>query len=188
MEKTKTNKILFVVNAAVVDRAVLKDQRHMLLKDQTGEVTLLDTTTGIVVKNFGIVDFKAKEAELFQPFSVPRWFDHDNKLGMITLTLENPKCFSAEVYARDLGVDAPEDRRINYGDSMLRSLFATWAFHKNPEFLDQSPEVTDLWGKAWVDSEGKTVENFRFWDRQQPVGKLGFCQHCSSVQVKAKVV
>lgn len=166
-----TDEALGVGCAAIVDRVVLKDQRHMLLKDQAGEVSLLDTTTGVVVKEFGMVDFKAKEAELFQPISVPKWFDHDNRLGMITLTLENPRCFSAEVYAKDLGVEAPEDRRINYGDTMLRSLFATWAFHKNPDFLEQSSEVTDLWGKSWVDADGKVVENFRFWERPQPVGE-----------------
>ncbi|CAD7699133.1 unnamed protein product [Ostreobium quekettii] len=154
---------------AIVDRAVLRDQRHMLLKDQKGEVTILDVTSGRIVRNFGVVDFKAKEVELFEPNCVPKWFDHDNRLGMVTVTLETPKCFAAEVYARDFGADAPEDRRMNYGDGMLRSVLAPWAFHRNPKYLERAPEELDLWGKGWVDGEGKTVQSFRFWERSKPL-------------------
>eukprot|EP00803_Ostreobium_quekettii_P004299 evm.model.scf_292.7 EVM.evm.TU.scf_292.7 scf_292:49611-64181(-) len=154
---------------AIIDRAVLRNQRHLLLKDQTGEVTLLDVTSGRIVKNYGVVDFKTMEADLFEPNSVPKWFDHDNRLGMVTVTLETPKCFFAEVYARDFGVDAPEDRRMNYGDGMLRGVFATWAFHRKPEFLERAPgDSMDLWGKGWADAEGRTMPSFRFWERTRP--------------------
>lgn len=46
------------------------------------------------------VDFAAKRAELFEPRSVPTWFTADQRLGCLTITLEQPGCFAAEEYAQ----------------------------------------------------------------------------------------
>lgn len=50
------------------------------------------------------VDFQQKEAELFAPHSVPPWFTWDTKLGSLTLHVETPQAFAAEVYAHTLGL------------------------------------------------------------------------------------
>ena len=52
------------------------------------------------------MDFQAKEGELFQPQSAPAWFTWDTKLGSLTLHLDHPIVFAAEVYAQAMGVEA----------------------------------------------------------------------------------
>lgn len=42
--------------------------------------------------------------------------------------MEPPGCFSAEIYAQDLGFrDAAPDLKVNFGEHMLRALFRPWA-------------------------------------------------------------
>ena len=50
------------------------------------------------------VDFQQKEAELFAPHSILPWFQWDTKLGSLTLHLDYPQAFSAEVYAYTMGL------------------------------------------------------------------------------------
>lgn len=50
------------------------------------------------------VDFQKKEAELFAPHSLPPWFTWDTKLGSLTLHLEAPQVFAAEVYPKDMAL------------------------------------------------------------------------------------
>lgn len=160
---------------AIVDQVVLTDRRHVLAKDQEDNVTMWDVSTGHMVKAFGKADFKATEASLFQPVSIPRWFSCDNRLGMLTITLQYPQCHHAEIYSTDLGVEAPPDQRVNFGDCMLRGLFGNWAMQKNMEndfaIPDDMLEGSDVWGKGWVDHEGRKVTCFRFWEMKPPGGE-----------------
>lgn len=45
--------------------------------------------------------------------SVPSWFTMDTRLGSISVHLDTPQCFSAEMYAVDLGVpNASEELKV----------------------------------------------------------------------------
>lgn len=110
----------------LVQSAVLTDRRHILTKDAEGNVELWDVATGAVEEHFGKVDFQLKEAELFAPHSILPWFHWDTKLGSLTIHLDYPQTFAAEVYAYTIGLQAPEEQKFNYGMETLRGLFSTW--------------------------------------------------------------
>lgn len=111
----------------IVQYKVLNNRRNILTRNSQGEVELWDVMQGAVVERYGQVDFAAKEAELFAPVSVPSWFTADNKLGTLSLHLEPPGCFGAEIYALDLGEDRPEDFKYNLGLLALKSWFGLWS-------------------------------------------------------------
>ena len=50
------------------------------------------------------VDFQQKEAELFQPLSLPAWFTWDTKMGSLTIHMDYPQVFAAEEYATIMGL------------------------------------------------------------------------------------
>lgn len=108
---------------------ILTDRRHVLTQDMTGNVEMWDVTSGTVVRDFGHVDIKEVEKELFQPSHfVSSWFAPDVKLGSLAGTMELPQCFSAEIYAQDLGnEEAPVDLKVNFGEQMVVALFRQWA-------------------------------------------------------------
>jgi WD repeat-containing protein 48 len=73
------------------------------------------------------VSFEDKEKELFEMVSVPAWFTMDTRLGSISVHLDTPQCFSAEMYAADLHVPgASEELKLNIGQETLRGLMANW--------------------------------------------------------------
>ncbi|DBA75032.1 TPA: hypothetical protein ACH3X1_010369 [Trebouxia sp. C0004] len=113
--------------APLVQSAVLTDRRHILTKDAEGNVELWDTATAAVKERFGQINFQQKEAELFAPQSILPWFAWDTKLGSLTLHLDSTQTFAAEVYAYTMGLQAPEEQKLNYGLEFLRGLFSTWA-------------------------------------------------------------
>lgn len=112
---------------AIVRHTVLNDKRHVLTKDATGTVKLWEITKGAVIDDFGKVSFEEKEKELFEMVSIPSWFSIDTRLGSISVHLETPQCFSAEMYAVDLQVSgASEEQKLNLGQETLRGLFSRW--------------------------------------------------------------
>lgn len=49
--------------------------------------------------------------------SIPTWFTIDTRLGSISVHLETPQCFSAEMYAVDLQVPgATEEQKVRGSD------------------------------------------------------------------------
>ena len=45
--------------------------------------------------------------------SIPSWFTVDTRLGCLSVHLETPQCFSAEMYSADLKVSGrPEDDKV----------------------------------------------------------------------------
>eukprot|EP00250_Pteridium_aquilinum_P009427 c18661_g1_i1 orf=203-2506(+) len=113
---------------SIVQHTVLNDKRHVLTKDATGTVKLWEITKGAVIEDFGgKVPFEEKEKELFEMVSIPSWFMIDTRLGCISVHLETPQCFSAEMYAVDLQVPgASEEQKLNLGQETLRGLFSRW--------------------------------------------------------------
>lgn len=45
--------------------------------------------------------------------SIPAWFTVDTRLGSLSIHLDTPQCFSAEMYSADLNiVGKPEDDKV----------------------------------------------------------------------------
>ncbi|KAG5549365.1 hypothetical protein RHGRI_014646 [Rhododendron griersonianum] len=112
---------------AIVQHEILNNRRHVLTKDTAGSVKLWEITRGVVVKDFGEVSFKEKKEELFEMVSIPAWFTVDTRLGSLSVHLDTPQCFSAEMYSADLNiVGKPEDDKVNLARETLKGLFAYW--------------------------------------------------------------
>ncbi len=62
---------------------------------------------------------------------MPAWFTMDTRLGSISVHLDTPQCFSAEMYAADLHVPgASEELKVNVLEGLMclfcRSLGYLW--------------------------------------------------------------
>lgn len=50
---------------------------------------------------------------IFFQISIPAWFTIDSRLGNLSVHLDTPQCFSAEMYSFDLGIrEKPEDDKV----------------------------------------------------------------------------
>ncbi|XP_077218897.1 uncharacterized protein LOC143853064 [Tasmannia lanceolata] len=109
----------------IVQHEILNNRRQVLTKDAAGSVKLWEITRGIVVEDYGKVSFEEKKEELFEMVSIPAWFTMDTRLGSLSVHLDTPQCFSAEMYAVDLNIlEASEDLKINLAQETLRGLLA----------------------------------------------------------------
>ncbi|KAG0470197.1 hypothetical protein HPP92_016897 [Vanilla planifolia] len=112
---------------AVVQHEILNNRRQVLTKDTSGSVKLWEITRGVVIEDYGKVSFEEKKKELFEMVSIPAWFTMDTRLGSLSIHLDTPQCFSAEMYAIDLNISgASEDHKINLAQETLRGLLAHW--------------------------------------------------------------
>ncbi|CAF1703423.1 WD repeat-containing protein 48 [Brassica napus] len=115
----------------IVQHEILNNKRQILTKDAGDSVKLWDITKGVVVEDFGKISFEEKKEELFEMVSIPSWFTVDTRLGCLSLHLETPQCFSAEMYSADLKVSGrPEDDKINLGRETLKGLLGHWMAKK----------------------------------------------------------
>ncbi len=87
---------------------LLSDRRHVLTQDSAGTMQLWDITRGVCER-----DLKSESGErsfeewikcLDVQTSIPNWYSVDTRTGALTLHLDFPQCFSAEVYASDAGL------------------------------------------------------------------------------------
>ncbi|KAL9267413.1 WD repeat-containing protein [Drosera capensis] len=113
---------------AIVQHEILNNRRHVLTKDTAGCVKLWEITRGIVIQDYGkVVSFDEKKEELFEMVSIPAWFTADIRLGSLSIQLETPQCFLAEMYAADLEIDAnAEDDKVNLARETLKGLLCHW--------------------------------------------------------------
>ncbi|KAJ1417069.1 WD40/YVTN repeat-like-containing domain superfamily [Sesbania bispinosa] len=112
---------------AIVQHEVLNNKRHVLTKDTSGSVKLWEITKGVVIEDYGKVSFKEKKDELFEMVSIPTWFTVDTRLGSLSVHLDTPQCFSAEMYSADLNiVGKPEDDKVNLARETLKGLLVHW--------------------------------------------------------------
>ncbi|XP_010909218.2 uncharacterized protein [Elaeis guineensis] len=131
--------------AGIVQHEILNDRRHVLTKDTAGLVKLWEITRGVVIENYGKVSFEKKKEELFEMVSVPAWFTMDTRLGSLSVHLDTPQCFSAEMYAVDLNIfGAPEDLKINVGQETLRGLLAHWLAKRKQRSGSQASSNGDV--------------------------------------------
>lgn len=111
----------------IVQHEILNNRRHVLTKDTAGSVKLWEITRGVVVEDYGKVSFEEKKEELFEMVSIPAWFTVDTRLGSLSVHLDTPQCFSAEMYSADLQIAGkPEDDKVNLARETLKGLLAHW--------------------------------------------------------------
>eukprot|EP01137_Pigoraptor_chileana_P003299 Opistho-2@43278 len=111
----------------VVQHHILNDRRHVLARDSSGSLSVWDVTQARCVRSIGVADWQKTVEELFEMTSVPGWFSVDCKTGALCINLDGSQCFAAEVYASDIGVDAPtDDAKVNLGVAVLQALFKGW--------------------------------------------------------------
>uniref|UniRef100_A0A7I4BYF2 Uncharacterized protein n=1 Tax=Physcomitrium patens TaxID=3218 RepID=A0A7I4BYF2_PHYPA len=125
--------------------AILNDRRHVLTKDAACIVKRWEITRGAVVEDYGKVDFEEKEKKLFEMVSVPAWFTMDTRLGSMSVHLDTPQCFSAEMYAVDLHVPgASEELKLNIGQETLRGLLAHWLTQRRTKAVARATPNGDV--------------------------------------------
>ncbi|PKA53375.1 Dynein assembly factor with WDR repeat domains 1 [Apostasia shenzhenica] len=130
---------------AIVQHEILNNRRQVLTKDTSGSVKLWEITRGIVIEDFGKVSFEEKKKELFEMVSIPAWFTMDTRLGSLSVHLDTPQCFSAEMYAVDLSIlGAPEDLKINLAQETLRGLLAQWMAKRRQRSGSQASTIGDI--------------------------------------------
>lgn len=123
----------------IVQHEILNNRRHVLTKDTAGSVKLWEITRGIVVEDYGQVSFEEKKEELFEMVSIPAWFTVDTRLGSLSVHLDTPQCFSAEMYSADLNIiGKPEDDKVNLARETLKGLLSHWLTKRKQRFGSQS--------------------------------------------------
>ncbi|MQM00039.1 hypothetical protein Taro_032770 [Colocasia esculenta] len=105
---------------AIVQHEILNNRRQVLTKDAAGSVKLWEITKGIVIEDYGKVSFDEKKEELFEMVSIPAWFTVDTRLGSLSVHLDTPQCFSAEMYAVDLNI-------LGASEELKRDALGIWA-------------------------------------------------------------
>ncbi|XP_057439445.1 uncharacterized protein LOC130731235 isoform X2 [Lotus japonicus] len=137
--------LTIVGNSAIVQHEVLNNKRHVLTKDTSGSVKLWEITKGVVVKDYGKVSFKEKKEELFEMVSIPAWFTVDTRLGSLSVHLDTPQCFSAEMYSVDLNIAGKaEDDKVNLGRETLKGLLVHWLRKRKQRMGSPAPANGEL--------------------------------------------
>ncbi|OIW13544.1 hypothetical protein TanjilG_29285 [Lupinus angustifolius] len=130
---------------AIVQHEVLNNKRHVLTKDTSGSVKLWEITKGAAVEDYGKVSFEEKKEELFEMVwlllyimnfifrntfylvSIGTWFSVDTRLGSLSVHLDTPQCFYAEMYSAELNIAGkPEDDKVNLGLETLKGILTDW--------------------------------------------------------------
>ena len=107
----------------------MENRRCVLTEDTAGDVALWDVTKAQKIQEYGKVDFLETRKSLEKELLVPAWCSVDCKLGSLTVNLDFPQVFSAELYANDAGFPHTpelEETKMNVGLRSLRSLLKRW--------------------------------------------------------------
>ncbi|KAJ4719586.1 WD repeat-containing protein [Melia azedarach] len=129
----------------IVQHEILNNRRHVLTKDTAGSVKLWEITRGVVVEDYGKVSFEEKKEQLFEMVSIPAWFTVDTRLGSLSVHLDTPQCFSAEMYSADLQIAGkPEDDKVNLARETLKGLLAHWLAKRKQRLGSQASVNGDV--------------------------------------------
>lgn len=144
----------------IVQHEILNNRRHVLTKDAAGSVKLWEITRGIVVEDYGKVAFEEKKEELFEMVSIPAWFQVDTRLGSLSVHLDTPQCFSAEMYSADLNiVGKPEDDKVNLARETLKGLLSHWLTKRKQKSGSQPPPNGEI--PSGKDISSKSISHSR---------------------------
>ncbi|XP_071703462.1 uncharacterized protein [Rutidosis leptorrhynchoides] len=142
----------------IVKHEILNNRRHVLTKDNAGSVKLWEITRGVVVEDYGQVSFEEKKEELFEMVSIPAWFTADTRLGSLSIHLDTPQCFSAEMYSADLNIiQKTEDDKINLGRETIKGLLVHWLAKKKHKFVSQPSATGEVSSGRNISSRSITV-------------------------------
>jgi WD repeat-containing protein 48 len=129
---------------------LLSNRRHVITQDSAGTIQLWDITRGVCERDLqcesGERSFEEWIKELDVQTSIPNWYSVDTRTGALTLHLDFPQCFSAEVYASDAGLAVnypPGDKEhdepvVNLGQHTLKALFTHWLTGYKASTSDES--------------------------------------------------
>ncbi|KAK8545446.1 hypothetical protein V6N13_066728 [Hibiscus sabdariffa] len=130
---------------AIVQHEILNNRRHVLTKDTAGSVKLWEITRGVVIEDYGQVSFDEKKEQLFEMVSIPAWFTVDTRLGSLSVHLDTPQCFSAEMYSADLNITGkPEDDKVNLARETLKGLLTHWMTKRRQRLGSQASANGDV--------------------------------------------
>ncbi|MCO5549016.1 hypothetical protein L7F22_002482 [Adiantum nelumboides] len=134
----------------LIRSSMLNDRRHVLTVDTAGTVFVWDIVSGRCLGGIKWQDIRAAAAvsqhaerqllpnealevvkeRIEGEAAVPLWCTVDTKIGRLTVHLEHPRCFDAELYLDectnfmpDVSSNCKEDQRANAGKWVLRNLF-----------------------------------------------------------------
>ncbi|KAI3724512.1 hypothetical protein L2E82_36292 [Cichorium intybus] len=142
----------------IIQHEILNNRRHVLTKDNSGSVKLWEITKGVVIQDYGQVSFEEKKEELFEMVSIPAWFTADTRLGSLSIHLDTPQCFSAEMYSADLSItQKAEDDKINLGRETLKGLLAYYLSKKKHRFVPQPSVNGDIPSNKDISSKNITL-------------------------------
>lgn len=123
---------------------MLSNRRQVLTLDSEEHVALWDIVQGRLLEKLGPVDVEATFNQLNPKVSVPNWCSIDTKIGVLTVRLDQSRCFDAEVYRDEVGLPIDEncpglsaEDQINLGRWVLKNLFSRLA--KLPTVPNQLP-------------------------------------------------
>jgi hypothetical protein len=80
---------------AIIKHDFLDNRREVLVQDTTGNVSVVDVTSGRETNFFGRVNFDEKRQELEEQIAVPSWCSVDCKLGSLSVKLDFPQVSSS---------------------------------------------------------------------------------------------
>ncbi|KAK8689519.1 hypothetical protein V6N13_088234 [Hibiscus sabdariffa] len=130
---------------AIAQHEILNNRRHVLTKDAAGSVKLWEITKGVVIEDYGQVSFDEKKEELFEMVSIPAWFTVDTRLGSLSVHLDTPQCFAAEMYSADLNISGkPEDDKVNLARETLKGLLDHWLSKRRERHGSQASANGDI--------------------------------------------
>ena len=130
-----------VLTGAVEKRFSAAEVQEAIAEAAEGE-----ESDGAPVGENGGEDKEGKKDNRFEKFfecinpevTVSSWFNADKRLGKLSIHMEPKQCFSAEVYATDLGIqDVSDELKFNMGQQVACSLFHGWQQRREGE--DASP-------------------------------------------------
>ncbi|KAI9096435.1 hypothetical protein DFS34DRAFT_650541 [Phlyctochytrium arcticum] len=110
----------------VVKASILNNRRHLITEDSAGEVAMWDIIQCIKLKSFGKLRFSDVVERTNTREWVANWSTVDTHNGVITIHLDEGRCYDAEIYhdEADILSSAPNDeQRINLGKWVLTYLF-----------------------------------------------------------------
>ncbi|KAI9219579.1 hypothetical protein BC828DRAFT_161443 [Blastocladiella britannica] len=131
----------------LIKHSILSNKRHVLTLDTANRVELWDIMRCVCVKSFGTANFDQVRAEINVNEYNFNWCSVDTKIGALSISI-NERCFDAEVYLDESGVDTvplePTDQRTSVGRWVLVSLFRHFTNHmRNPSVPSVEDDSSD---------------------------------------------
>lgn len=188
LETTKQPLLVIKGNPAIRAYRVLSDRRHILTKDTDDNAAVYDVLKVAKVEDLGTgVDLELEAKRRYRSIYVPNWFTVDLKMGLLTIHLDDPECFSAWVWSRDFGFqtlggssagsDSDDGRyqqlqlqnayeaKVNLGMLLLQALFEYWPHAYQANLIDNLASLNEA--SETSSESGDTAVSLNFHRQQR---------------------